>query len=128
MEVFGHNKGMKTLDLESLNQKIEEFTRERDWDQFHSVKNLTMALNVECGELMEIFQWMSEADSNSAKHHPGVKAKVEDEVADVFVYLLRIISKLDIELEQAVKRKMLKNAQKYPVEKARGSAKKYDEF
>ncbi len=119
---------MKNIDLQKLNQDIEQFVKERDWDQFHSVKNLTMALNVECSELMEIFQWLPEETSNLIKNDPKSLTKVEDEVADIFVYLLRILSKTDIDLEVAVRNKMKKNAQKYPVTLSKGNSKKYDEF
>lgn len=111
-----------------LNQDIEQFVKERDWEQFHSVKNLTMALNVESAELMEIFQWLSEEKSNNVKSDPKILAKVEDEVADVFVYLMRILNKTEIDLEKAVRNKMKKNADKYPVELSKGNSKKYDEL
>jgi NTP pyrophosphatase (non-canonical NTP hydrolase) len=87
-----------------------------------------MALNVESSELMEIFQWLTEAQSNDVKSDAKLLEKVEDEVADIFVYLLRIVNKNNIDLEQAVLRKLKKNAQKYPVDKSRGNAKKYTEL
>lgn len=119
---------MKSLNLEKLNSEIETIVNERDWDQFHSVKNLSMALSVESSELLEIFQWMSEADSNQIKNNPKILGQVEDEVADIFVYLMRIISKADIDLEKAVLNKLKKNAEKYPVESSKGNSKKYTEF
>lgn len=119
---------MNTIDLPAIEQDIKSFIAEREWDQFHSVKNLSMALSIEAGEIMEIFQWMSEADSNLVKDKPELKAKLSDEVADVFVYLLRITSKAEIDLESAVKSKMIRNKEKYPVEKARGNSKKYTEL
>lgn len=128
MRSFGYSLTMKNIDLMKLNQDIEQFVKERDWDQFHSVKNLTMALNVESSELMEIFQWLSEEKSNNVKSDPETLRKVEDEVADVFVYLMRILSKTEIDLEKAVRNKMKKNADKYPVELSKGNSKKYDEL
>ena len=128
MRSFGYSLTMKNIDLMKLNQDITQFVKERDWDQFHSVKNLTMALNVESSELMEIFQWLSEEKSNDIKNDPKILSKVEDEVADVFVYLMRILSKTEIDLEKAVRNKMKKNADKYPVELSRGNSKKYDEL
>lgn len=117
------------MDLVKIKKIINDFVTERDWDQFHSVKNLSMALTVESSELMEIFQWMSEDDSNHLKErHPEKWQKVEEEVADVFVYLLRVANRLDINLEDAVVRKMEKNAKKYPVELSKGNSKKYNEF
>lgn len=120
--------GEKKMDLIKLNSEIEKFVKDRDWEQFHSVKNLSMALSVECSELLEIFQWMSEAQSEKAKDDPVLRGKLEDELADIFVYLLRIVSKTEIDLESAVLNKIKKNALKYPIEKAKGNAKKYDEL
>ena len=119
---------MKNLDLQKLNAEIEKIVHDRDWDQFHSIKNLSMALNVESSELLEIFQWMKEEDSNHIKNDPKLMSKVEDEVADIFVYLMRIVSKTNIDLETAVMNKLKKNAEKYPVDKSRGNSKKYNEF
>lgn len=116
------------MDLIKLKKLADTFASERDWDQFHSVKNLSMALSVESSELLEIFQWMSESDSNQIKNNPEKMQKVEDEVADIFVYLLRIVSKTDIDLEQVVLKKMEKNKAKYPVELSKGNSKKYDEL
>lgn len=128
MRLFGHNKSMKTIDLGKLNQDLETFASERDWDQFHSVKNLAMALSVESAELLEIFQWMSEEKSNQIKFDPEKLSELKDEVSDVFLYLLRIISKSGIDLEEAVRAKMEKNAEKYPVDLSRGSSKKYSKL
>lgn len=128
MHSFGYSLTMKNIDLAKLNQDITQFVTERDWDQFHSVKNLSMALNVESAELMEIFQWMSEEKSNQIKSDPKLMVKVEDEVADIFVYLMRILNKTEIDLEKAVRNKMKKNADKYPVELSKGNSKKYDEL
>jgi dCTP diphosphatase len=119
---------MKNIDLKKLNNEIEKLVSERDWDQFHSVKNLSMALSVESAELLEIFQWMTEAQSNDVKNDPKVMAKIEDEVADIFVYMMRILSKTEIDLEKAVLSKLQKNAEKYPVEKSRGNSKKYNDL
>lgn len=116
------------MNLEKLNNEVDKFASDRDWDQFHSVKNLAMALSVESSELLEIFQWMSEEDSNKVNDIPEKLQKVEDEVADIFVYLLRLSGKLNIDLEKAVTAKMKKNAEKYPVELSRGNSKKYNEF
>ena len=119
---------MKNIDLLKLNNEITKFVCDRDWDQFHSVKNLSMALSVESAELLEIFQWMTEAQSNDVKNDPKTLAKVEDEVADIFVYLMRILSKTEIDLEKVVLNKIKKNAEKYPVEKSKGNSKKYNDL
>lgn len=116
------------MDLEKIHQEIETMVLDRDWDQFHTIKNLSMALNVESSELMEIFQWMNESQSNQAKDNPLLKSQIEDEVADVFVYLLRIVNKMEIDLEGATLRKIKKNCEKYPVEKSKGNATKYNKL
>lgn len=119
---------MKTLDLEKLKYEIEKFSTERDWDQFHSIKNLSMALSVESSELLEIFQWMTEVQSNDIKNDPKAFAKLQDEVADIFVYLLRIVTKTEMDLENVVLEKIKKNAAKYPVDKSKGNSKKYSDL
>lgn len=119
---------MKELNLEKLMKDINQFSEDRDWDKFHSVKNLTMALSVEASELVEIYQWLSEDQSNNAKSDSRLKSKSEEEIADIFIYLLRIVGKLDIDLERAVTNKLKLNAEKYPVELSRGNSKKYNDL
>ena len=116
------------MDLKKLMSDVNAFSAERDWDQFHSIKNLVMALSVECSELVEIFQWMSEENSNKISSDTKNISRVEDEVADIFVYLLRIASKANIDVEKAIYQKLQKNALKYPVHLSKGNSKKYDEF
>lgn len=111
-----------------VNQEIENFIKERDWDQFHSVKNLAMALSVECSELVEIFQWMNEEKSNQVKNDHAIKAKLQDEVSDILFYLMRIAEKAEIDIEASILQKIKKNAEKYPVDKSRGTSKKYNEL
>jgi NTP pyrophosphatase (non-canonical NTP hydrolase) len=105
---------------------IKKFSQDRDWEQFHSPKNLSMALSVEASELLEIFQWLTEDQSYNL--NDSKKQHAKEEVADIAIYLLRICMKLDINLEEAIIEKMKKNEEKYPVEKAKGSAKKYTEL
>lgn len=119
---------MKKIDLEKLNTEIETFINERDWDKFHSVKNLSMALNVECAELLEIFQWMPEEESNQIQNNSKTFTQVEDELADIFYFLTRLVNKTGIDLEGAVLRKLQKNREKYPVEKSKGNSKKYNDL
>ncbi len=119
---------MKPVDVGRIHEELREFSRERDWDQFHSVKNLSMALSVEASELVEIFQWMTEAEADGVREDSRLKTRVQDEIADVFIYLLRIAGKVDIDLGVAVAEKMRKNAEKYPVEKSKGNAKKYNDL
>ncbi|HUF72250.1 MAG TPA: nucleotide pyrophosphohydrolase [Gammaproteobacteria bacterium] len=112
------------MDIEALQQKLREFAAERDWEQFHSPKNLAMALAAEAGELIEIFQWQSETES--ANPDPAQKTAVAHEVADVLIYLLRLADRLDIDLDVAVSDKMKINAEKYPVALSKGNATKAD--
>jgi len=110
-------------DLTMLRDKLRAFAEARDWDQFHSPKNLSMALMVEVAELMEHFQWLTEAQS--AGLPPEDKHAVGEELADILLYLVRLSDKLGIDLREAALLKLEKNALKYPAELVRGSAKKY---
>jgi len=112
--------------LDSLRDALRKFAAERDWDQFHSPKNLAMALSVESAELLEIFQWLTEEESRDLPPH--AKAMAADEIADVLLYLVRISDKLGIDPVAAAQRKMVANAQKYPADKSRGNNKKYTEL
>jgi dCTP diphosphatase len=113
-------------DLAGLRDRLRAFVAERDWDQFHSPKNLSMALAVEAAELVEIFQWLTEAES--AVLDEDRRVRVEAELADILVYLVRIADRLDVDLLQAAAIKLEKNARKYPAERVRGKALKYDEY
>ncbi len=114
------------LTLEQVRDQLRAFVAERDWDQFHNPKNLAMAMVVEAGELMEHFQWLSAEQAEALDER--TRAEVELEVADVLLFLLRLCDRLDIDPLQATQRKLALNAQKYPVDKARGRAAKYDEL
>ncbi|MEH0861973.1 nucleotide pyrophosphohydrolase [Halobacteriovorax sp. DPLXC-1] len=116
------------INVEELKVKLRKFAEDRDWDQFHSPKNLSMALSVEVSELVEIFQWLGTKESLEIMGNDKKRKMVEDEVADIFYYLLRITDKLEIDLESVLMRKMIDNEQKYPVELSKGSAKKYTEL
>ena len=107
-------------DLEELREAIVKFTQERDWDQFHNGKDLALALSIEAAELNEAFLWKDAKDVNLEK--------VKEELADIFNYAILIADKYDLNVKQIVLEKLAKNAQKYPVDKAFGSAKKYNEL
>ena len=111
------------MDIDTLQRHLSDFAAERDWERFHSPKNLAMALAVE-GELLELFQWLTE--SESADLDAAQREAVEHELADVLIYLLRLADRLEVDLDAAVVRKMKINAEKYPVALARGNATKYD--
>ena len=118
---------MKSEDnLESLRNKINQFVAERDWAQFHTPKNLAMAMIVEAAELVEQFQWDTPLESQQLS--PEKREAVAHELADTFVYLLRIAEVLEIDLIDATNKKIELNALKYPVDKARGSNAKYTKY
>ncbi len=117
---------MNPHDLTQLRDALRKFADERDWDQYHSPKNLASALAVEAAELLERFQWLTE--DQSRKLPPEELQKVREEMADVLNYLVRLADKLDVNLLEAARDKIELNAKKYPVDKARGSAKKYTEL
>lgn len=112
--------------LVNLRDTVRAFAAERDWDQFHSPKNLAMALSVEAAELLEHFQWLTEEQSKDLSE--AKRAEVRLELADVLIYLVRIADKLDVDLIATAKEKVELNAKKYPADKAKGSMKKYTEL
>jgi NTP pyrophosphatase (non-canonical NTP hydrolase) len=112
--------------LAQLRDRLREFAGERDWDQFHSPRNLAAALTVEAAELLEHFQWLTDGASSSLSE--VTLAKVRLELADVLLYLVRLADKLDIDLLRAAQDKLVINGEKYPVAKARGNSRKYNEL
>ena len=112
------------MDIAALKKQLAEFAAERDWQQYHSPKNLAMALAAESGELLELFQWLSEVES--ADLDPATREAVAFELADILIYMLRLADSLDIDLDAAVSEKMRLNAERYPVALARGNATKYN--
>lgn len=112
--------------LRALQQRLAAFAAAREWQQFHSPKNLAMALSVEAAELVEQFQWLSEEQSRNLD--PARRERVRLELADVFIYLLRIADTLDVDLLRAADDKIVLNEQKYPVERVRGDSRKYNEY
>ena len=116
------------MNVDGATQALRRFAQERDWQQFHSPKNLVMALSGEVGELTEIFQWMTEADSHSAASCATTADAVRDELADVALYLIRLADVLGVDLNAAIASKLAANAAKYPVETARGVSTKYDQL
>ncbi|HEY9050723.1 MAG TPA: nucleotide pyrophosphohydrolase [Gammaproteobacteria bacterium] len=114
------------MNIKNIQQQLHQFARERDWDQFHNPKNLAAALSVEASEILELFQWLTPEQSLAIKDKPKEKQHAADEIADTFIYLLRLADKLEIDIEAAIESKMKRNAEKYPVELAKGNATKYN--
>ena len=113
------------MKIEELAKELRAFAHERDWEQFHSPKNLAMALCVEASELMEHFQWLTQAESTSLPEK--TRGRVADEIGDVLIYLVGLADTLGIDPLEAAFSKVGKNREKYPVEKSRGKAEKYTE-
>ena len=111
--------------LDQLNRRLLQFARERDWEQFHSPKNLTMALAGEAGELLEHFQWLTEAQSSQLP--PEKREAVALEMADILIYLVRLAERLDLDLVEAAWRKIEITERRYPAEKVKGDARRAEE-
>ncbi len=107
-------------DIKTITEALIKFRNERDWEQFHNPKDLALAINVEAGELLELFLWKNAKDGN--------KEKIKEELADVFAYAFLLADKYQFDVKEIILEKIEKNAQKYPIEKAKGSAKKYNEL
>ena len=112
--------------LNELMLEIRQFAEERDWEQFHSPKNLSMALAVEASELMEHFQWLTQEESSNLAQDK--LQRIEEEIADVQIYLIRLCDRLNIDLLNVASKKLQANSEKYPVDVVKGSAKKYSEY
>jgi len=112
--------------LARLDRRLVQFARERDWEQFHSPKNLAMALAGECGELIAHFQWLTEAESRTLS--PSKKQEVAHEMADILIYLIRLSERLDLDLLAAAEEKIAINERRYPADKVRGDARRASEY
>jgi len=115
-----------TFSVDELSRELRNFATERDWEQFHAPKNLSMALIVEAAELVEQFQWLTAEESERPDGER--RARIEAELADILIYVVRLADRLDIDLPAAVTAKIEQNRRKYPAELVRGSARKYDEY
>ena len=116
--------GLEKMDTDEIQARLDDFAKKRDWEQFHSPKNLSMALAGEVGELLEIFQWLTEEQSQQPSLTEDQLAAATEELADVLIYALRLADRLDINLQDAISAKIDKNALRYTVEAAKGNAAK----
>ncbi len=112
--------------MKDLIKKLRTFAQERDWEQFHSPKNLSMALSVEVGEIVELFQWMTQEESRNLS--PEKRTELEEEIGDVLIYLTNLADKFGIDPLEATEKKIQKNKRKYPVHMVRGKSDKYTEY
>jgi NTP pyrophosphatase (non-canonical NTP hydrolase) len=114
--------------LEKLSELVDNFCEERDWKQFHNIKDLAMGLSIEASELLQIFLWKDSKEVEALLDTPNKREDIEDEVADVLFFLLRIAHLNNIDLQMALEKKIVKNELKYPVSQFKGSNKKYNEI
>ena len=112
------------MNIEEIQARLADFAKERDWEQFHSPKNLSMALAGEVGELLEIFQWLTEEQSKKSSLTEDQLAAATEELADILIYALRLADRLEINLDDAISKKIDKNTLRYTVEAAKGNAAK----
>jgi|TARA_B100000614_G_C14508353_1_gene477502 NTP pyrophosphatase (non-canonical NTP hydrolase) len=115
------------LDLKTIKEKLRKFSQERDWDQYHSPKNLAMAMSVEVSELLEIFQWSNDGGMEKIEDKE-TKKQIEEEIADIFNYLVKFVDLMDLDLEELSLEKIKKNDMKYPVNKFKGKSDKYNKL
>ena len=115
------------LDLKTIKEKLRKFSQERDWDQYHSPKNLAMAMSVEVSELLEIFQWSNDGGMEKIEDKK-TKKQIEEEIADIFNYLVKFVDLMDLDLEELSLEKIKKNDMKYPVNKFKGKSDKYNKL
>lgn len=118
----------RVLQVSKIQAFQRDFVRAREWEKFHTPKNLAMALAGEAGELVELFQWLTAEESTRVLEDPAKALNLRHELSDILFYVLRIADQFDIDLEKALWEKLEENARKYPVERCRGSAKKYTEL
>ena len=116
------------FDINKLLNLQRKFVKDRDWDVFHTPKNLSMALAGEAGELVEIFQWLTADESFQVMKDPSKATQIQHELADILYYTLRIADRLDVDLEEAMVKKLKQNAKRFPVKLSKGNAKKYTEL
>ncbi|MBU0469107.1 MAG: nucleotide pyrophosphohydrolase [Candidatus Omnitrophica bacterium] len=116
----------KNVPIQRIKNKIKKFVKERDWEQYHSPKNLGMSIAIEAAELMEIFQWLTEEQSFQLSKKQ--KTELEDEIADIAVYILNMCNVLNIDLSEAIAKKMIKNEKKYPAKLVKGKMHKYTHY
>ncbi len=114
------------MNLDNIRERLKKFAEERDWDQFHSPKNLSMGLAAEAAELLEIFQWLTEEQSEDVVKNEKEMALVREEIADVFIYLVRLADKLEVDIERSLWEKIELNEKKYPGRLSKGNATKYN--
>lgn len=125
---MGFNNMNVSLNITEIQATLKEFATQRDWNKFHDPKNLSMSLAAEAGELLEIFQWLTSEEASQAKNNSELRQKTAHELADILLNAIRLADLMDINLDTAIKEKIVLNGKKYPVELVKGKAKKYSEY
>ena len=120
--------GDDSVPVEDLRNRIREFVRERDWEQFHKPKDIAMSIGIEAGELLELFQWKTDNEIEEQLQDPSYKERLEDELADVVTFCLALANATGLDISTILENKLKKNHEKYPIEKSRGRATKYTEL
>jgi NTP pyrophosphatase (non-canonical NTP hydrolase) len=110
-----------TTNIDRIKKAIARFIEERDWEQFHSPKNLSMSITIEAAELMELFQWMTVEEACSKSDEPELRQRIEEEIADIVIYAISLCNTLGVDLSSAIERKLAHNAKRYPKETCRGT-------
>jgi NTP pyrophosphatase (non-canonical NTP hydrolase) len=126
--ILGGTQLDEKITISELKNKVKNFCDERDWNQYHNAKELVTAMIIETSELLEHFRWKSHKESDDSFKDEKKLVEIKDEMADVFYFLLRLAQRYDIDLSEALENKLKKNHEKYPVEKFKGSHKKYNEI
>ena len=128
--ILFYNQNMKdnNVTFTQMKETIKEFVKERDWNQFHSPKNLSMSISIEASELMEHFQWLTTLQSWEVGEDEEMMQEIRDELSDILCYCFNMANVLDIDISSAMETKIEKNKEKYPIDKAKGLATKYDKY
>ena len=121
------NEFEQRIKFRKISERLKKFSKDRNWEQYHSPKNLAMALSVEVAELVEIFQWSNDGGTKEIKD-PETRKQIEEEIADIFNYLVKFVDLMEIDLEKISLEKIQKNDEKYPVEKSKGKSEKYNKL
>ena len=126
--MWGRNRKDSEKNIQEIKEKIKQFIRERDWEQYHHPKELAISLSLEAAELLELFQWKEKQTLEELKNDKELMKKLKEELADIMIYAIDVANYTDIDVSEAIIEKLRKNEEKYPIEKAKGSNKKYNEL
>ena len=118
----------KTTRISELRERVSKFVQDRDWDKYHNPKDIAVSITIEASELLEIFQWVKDDDLDKTIEEPGKITRLEEELGDVMIYCISLANTLNMDIAQAVMKKIEKNESKYPVERVKGDYRKYTDL